>query len=94
MTTLELINTLIDDIVGNKMVAEIIKNEIAAHTKFDPIVILQRDPEGNGFSPASGAEEALYLPDTTWRGTVITKEDMPDHDPLSIQKCIVLWPKG
>jgi hypothetical protein len=94
MTTQELINTLVDAIVENKLVAEIIKDQIAAHTQCDPIVILQADPEGNGYSPAAGAEEAVYLPDTTWRGEVIGDEDLPDHDPQSLQPCVVLWTKG
>lgn len=31
-------------------------------------VILQKDAEGNGYSPLSGAEEVVYVADATWSG--------------------------
>ena len=34
-------------------------------------VILQKDSEGNGYSPLSGADaDAVYIPETTWYGDV------------------------
>lgn len=104
MNTLELINTLIDTIIENKMVAEIIKDQIAIHSKSDPIIILQKDVAGNEYSPAVDAVAAHYLPDTSYRGKVLNDDELEDtettpelydvnsHDPSSINDCIVLWP--
>lgn len=37
----------------------------------DRIVILQKDAEGNGFSPLAGIDDnAVYQPDSTWAGEV------------------------
>jgi len=37
----------------------------------DMEVILQKDAEGNGYSPLSGADaDAVYRPDSTWSGEV------------------------
>ncbi|MCP4761744.1 MAG: hypothetical protein GY870_08180 [archaeon] len=33
-------------------------------------IILQKDSEGNGYSPLSCGEEAMYIPETTWHGEV------------------------
>ena len=33
-------------------------------------VILQKDAEGNGYSPLAGGEEAMYLPLSDWSGEV------------------------
>ena len=34
-------------------------------------VVLQKDSEGNGYSPLAGADpEAVYIPDSTWSGDV------------------------
>lgn len=37
---------------------------------FDPEteIILQRDSEGNGYSPLAGADDGFYIPDSTWSG--------------------------
>lgn len=34
----------------------------------DTLVVLAKDGEGNGFSPAVEADHAMYLADTTWSG--------------------------
>jgi hypothetical protein len=34
----------------------------------DMPVILAKDAEGNGYSPLTEAEPAMYAPDTTWSG--------------------------
>lgn len=53
------------------------------------IVVLQRDPEGNGYAPCTGAEEAKYAIDSlSGEGTV----PHPDDDDGSGQPCVVLWP--
>lgn len=37
---------------------------------FDPEteIIIQKDSEGNGYSPLAGAEDGFYVPDSTWSG--------------------------
>ncbi len=68
--------------------------------KTDPnrIVVLQKDAEGNGYSPLAGADcSALYVADSTWSGEVYDEEpedpdadeDRPDE---TAKKCVVLWP--
>lgn len=38
-------------------------------------LIIQKDAEGNGYSPLSGIEmDVTYVPDTTYSGTVYSKE--------------------
>lgn len=69
----------------------------------DFIIILQKDGEGNGYSPLSdvGSENLGYVPNSTWSGEVrplkltkeykkagYTKEDVcEDGEP-----CIVMYP--
>jgi hypothetical protein len=36
----------------------------------DMLVILQKDSEGNGYSPLSDAEDGLYEAESTWSGEV------------------------
>jgi len=50
-------------------------------------VVLQKDIEGNGYSPLYGADaDAVYIPDSTWSGDVYsmkwTADDacMPDDE--------------
>ncbi len=47
----------------------------------DMVIILQKDSEGNGYSPLSGADaDAVYLPNNKWSGeaysTVWEAEDV------------------
>ena len=49
------------------------------------VVILQKDAEGNGYSPAAGVDDSFYTALTTWSGEV-------DDDETDAQTCIVLWP--
>lgn len=38
-------------------------------------VILQKDGEGNGYSPLSGVDtDAVYIPETTWSGEVFSTD--------------------
>jgi hypothetical protein len=38
-------------------------------------VVLQKDSEGNGYSPLAGADPgAVYIPDSTWSGFVYSME--------------------
>lgn len=69
-------------------------------------VILQRDAEGNGYSPADGGEEGLYLADTDWSGTAYNTHDKvtqmiaehpcywsdEDRAPEDAVPALVLWP--
>lgn len=59
-----------------------VKELLEELSKVDPErdVILQKDGEGNGFSPLYGLWEGSYLPDSTWSGEVgletLTEEDV------------------
>lgn len=90
----ELIDELLTITISNPMIREIIAESIALYSQSNPIVILSKDAEGNEYRPLSGAETAFYLPDTSWRGQTLDADELADHDPLSVQPCIVLWPKG
>jgi hypothetical protein len=70
---------------------------LAALKDEDPTapVILQKDCEGNGFSPLEGADGGLYAAETTYSGEVYNMpEDQDDEDPApeSAVRCFVLWP--
>ena len=70
-------------------------------------VILQKDAEGNGYSPLAGGEEAMYLPLSDWSGEVhLTPEGLAeklaesnslydeedDAPPEEAVRAIVLYP--
>lgn len=65
-------------------------------------VIIQKDAEGNGYSPLQGVDtEAFYKPDSTWSGTVYShlwSAEDAGMDPknweklLAKPKCVVLYP--
>lgn len=71
---------------------------------FDPEsqVILQKDAEGNGYSPLAGADhDAVYVAETTWSGDVYstgwTADDAcmePDEFKklMKRKRCVVLFP--
>lgn len=41
----------------------------------DAEIVLQKDAEGNGYSPLAGVDEnAVYIPDSTWSGEVYSTE--------------------
>lgn len=63
-------------------------------------VILQKDSEGNGYSPLCGAEPAIYVADS---GKVYRIERTAEDNCMEIDeweklknskenKCVVLWP--
>jgi len=69
----------------------------------DKIVILQKDGEGNGYSPLSGSDEdCVYQADSTWSGVVYSTdwtadEALIDEDEWESFKknmpgCVVLFP--
>lgn len=67
----------------------------------DRKVILQKDAEGNGYSPLSDAGEGMYLAETTWSGEMYaTPEDIAadaafteaDSAPDGAERVVILWP--
>lgn len=69
----------------------------------DRVVVMSSDGEGNSYSPLSDLDERLYVPDSTWCGTVYMerKEDgaPPDgyddedcYDGTGGQRAVVLFP--
>jgi hypothetical protein len=68
----------------------------------DSEVILQKDGEGNGYSPLAAVDgDAVYMPETTWSGEVYsmgwTAEDAcKDEDEwaeiVAKPRCVVLAP--
>lgn len=67
----------------------------------DAPVIIQKDAEGNRFSPALGAEEGMYLANSEYSGEIYpTPEEIAasdeyteeDEAPEDAVRAIVLWP--
>ena len=68
----------------------------------DMEIILQKDSEGNNYSPLSGVDpDCIYIPETTYNGTVysteLTAEDfgLDEDEWLGIEsnpKVLVLYP--
>lgn len=80
-----------------------VKDLIEALQKVDQtrIVILQKDSEGNGYSPLSGIDDnAMYEAETTYSGEVrihhltdaLIKQGFSDEDVGDGQPCLVLYP--
>lgn len=65
-------------------------------------VILQKDSEGNGYSPLAGADpDTVYVAESTWSGTVYSTNDSASDNCMeegawtalkSGPKCVVLFP--
>lgn len=60
---------------------------LAAHPR-DRKVIIQKDAEGNGYSPMAGADDGMYAAETTWSGEVYRDGEVPD----GTERVVVLWP--
>ncbi len=63
----------------------------------DSVVVLQKDSEGNGYSPLAGLEAAKYIPSTTCSGEVPCNEDIEGEEyskevVAKMLDCVVLWP--
>jgi hypothetical protein len=81
---------------------EIIKN-IPSERDGDEVV-LQKDAEGNGYSPLYGVDvDSLYIPDSTWDGVAYHKDwtadeacmDEEEWNETKSQKqfnAIIFWP--
>jgi len=66
-------------------------------SKLNPkaIVVLQKDSEGNGYSPLAGSEAAKYRAENTYSGEVPHPDDikeMDKEDKKGLVDCVVLWP--
>lgn len=65
----------------------------------DALVVLQKDAEGNGYSPLVGADECSYLPSTPYSGEVPHRDDLKGglYGPEDLGKmvvAVVLWPRN
>lgn len=80
-----------------------VKALIAILKKMDPdrVVVLQKDAEGNGYSPLEGVDDnALYSADSTWSGEVgyerlskkMRAQGYGDEDIGHGEKAVVLFP--
>lgn len=63
----------------------------------DMPVIMEKDAEGNGYSPLCSVNEGLYIADSTWSGWVHFPEDDDDEDdddyvPEGSVRAIILGP--
>jgi predicted Abi (CAAX) family protease len=53
--------------------------KIIEHLPDDMEIIIQKDSEGNDFSPLSEVDDnCIYIPDSTWSGDVYSKEFSAD----------------
>lgn len=81
-----------------------VKELVAELQEMDPDaeVILQRDSEGNGYSPLAGADsDCIYVKNNEWDGAVFdttwTAEDADLtedewEEMLELPRCVVLYP--
>ena len=57
-----------------------VKDLIAALATMDPdaLVVLQKDSEGNGYSPLTGVDDnCIYVPLSTWHGEIYLRKLTP-----------------
>lgn len=81
-----------------------VKQLIELLSTFDPdsAVIVQKDAEGNGYSPLEGADnEAVYVAESTWAGTAYSTNETADDacmdegewkKLMKKKRCVVLFP--
>ena len=53
-------------------------------------VILSKDGEGNDFSPLADHGLYMYVPDSTWSGEAVCKEECDEENYQ--ENSVVLWP--
>jgi len=70
----------------------------------DALVVLQKDSEGNGYSPLAGAEGAIYIAESSYSGDVLTPSWSAEAAGIDNEKewesikkdpskqCVVFWP--
>lgn len=60
----------------------------------NPIVVMSKDTEGNGFSPfCEAGDGGVYVPDTTYSGEYYNVEDAEKYGTGGVP-VIVLWPRN
>jgi len=69
---------------------------------FEAEVVLQKDAEGNGYSPLSGVDhDCVYVAENTWSGEVYSLDNTADDNCMDEDewevlkakpKCVVLFP--
>ncbi len=78
--------------------------EAIAHLPDDMEVVVQKDPEGNGYSPLAGADpDAVYIPETDKYGDVYSIDWTADDaameeddwkDILAKPRALILFPNA
>lgn len=57
----------------------------------DPLIVMSKDGEGNGFSPLAAALPIFYIADTAWRGDIWGPEEN-ETPPEKAIPAVCLWP--
>ena len=55
----------------------------------DRKVILQKDAEGNGFSPLAAASEEMYAAESAWSGEVIDQAIVNEDEGLQVKPILL-----
>jgi len=72
-------------------VKELIKQLKMLNPNFE--VILSKDEEGNGYSPASSLVECDYTPENTWSGEAYFEDyEEEDSDYIFEPNAVILYP--
>ena len=56
------------------------------------LVVLQKDSEGNGYSPLAGDDNCMYIPENTWSGYVYEEDELEEDDIEDAIFSLVLYP--
>lgn len=62
------------------------------------LIVMSSDAEGNSYSPLAGWWEGIYVPDSTWSGSVYDPDDEEygeygePEEAEDAEPCVVLWP--
>lgn len=65
--------------------------ELIANLPDEMEVILQKDSEGNGYSPMAGADpNAVYIPKTTWCGDVYSMDWSADDAGMTDEELAII----
>lgn len=65
--------------------------DLQAMAQSDVYVVLQKDSEGNGYSPLNGVELGYYIPNNTWSGEFYDSETeaLAEGEPI---RALVFYP--
>jgi hypothetical protein len=58
----------------------------------DCLVVLSKDKEGNGYSPAYKVDGTTYVSDATRSGTLLDDDEILDEDGEHGVDAVVIWP--